>query len=138
MARAANKTTLTEASVEEYIANITDEGRRADCRQLAKLMSAVTRQPPRMWGPAIVGFGQYHYKYDSGREGDMCLAGFSSRKADLTIYVYTEGQQGLLAKLGKHKSSKACLYVKRLSDVDPAVLKKVIAASVAEIRRRYP
>jgi len=138
MARAANKTTLTEASVEEYIANITDEGRRADCRQLAKLMSAVTRQPPRMWGPAIVGFGQYHYKYDSGREGDMCLAGFSSRKADLTIYVYTEGQQALLAKLGKHKSSKACLYVKRLSDVDPAVLKKVIAASVAEIRRRYP
>ena len=138
MARAANKTTLTEASVEEYIANITDEGRRADCRQLAKLMSAVTRQPPRMWGPAIVGFGQYHYKYDSGREGDMCLAGFSSRKADLTIYVYTEGQQALLAKLGKHKSSKACLYVKRLSDVDPALLKKVIAASVAEIRRRYP
>ena len=138
MARAANKTTLTEASVEEYIANITDEGRRADCRQLAKLMSAVTRQPPRMWGPAIVGFGQYHYKYDSGREGDMCLAGFSSRKADLTIYVYTEGQQALLAKLGKHKSSKACLYVKRLADVDSTVLKKVIAASVAEIRRRYP
>jgi hypothetical protein len=133
-----NKTTLTQASVEEYIANIADEGRRADCQQLAKLMSAVTRQPPKMWGPSIVGFGQYHYKYDSGREGDMCLAGFSSRKADLTIYVFTAGQDALLAKLGRHKGSKACLYLKRLSDVDQAVLKKLIAASVAEVRRRYP
>jgi len=134
----ANKTTLTEASVEEYIANIADEGRRADCVALAKLMSAVTRKPPKMWGPAIVGFGQYHYQYDSGREGDMCLAGFSSRKADLTVYVYTEGQDALLEKLGKHRRSKACLYLKRLADVDQAVLKKIIAASVAEIRRRYP
>jgi len=134
----ANKTTLTEASVEEYIANIADEGRRADCVALAKLMSAVTRKPPKMWGPAIVGFGQYHYQYDSGREGDMCLAGFSSRKADLTVYVFTEGQEALLAKLGKHRRSKACLYLKRLADVDQAVLKKVIAASVAEVKRRYP
>jgi len=134
----ANKTTLTEASVEEYIANIADEGRRADCAALAKLMGAVTRKPPKMWGPAIVGFGQYHYKYDSGREGDMCLAGFSSRKADLTVYVFTEGQDALLAKLGKHRSSKACLYLKRLADVDQAVLKKLIAASVAEVKRRYP
>jgi hypothetical protein len=134
----ANKTTLTEASVEEYIANIADEGRRADCAALAKLMSAVTRKPPKMWGTAIVGFGQYHYKYDSGREGDMCLAGFSSRKADLTVYVFTEGQDALLAKLGKHKRSKACLYLKRLADVDEAVLKKLIAASVAEVKRRYP
>jgi hypothetical protein len=134
----ANKTTLTEASVEEYIANIADEGRRADCVALAKLMSAVTRKPPKMWGPAIVGFGQYHYQYDSGREGDMCLAGFSSRKADLTVYVFTEGQEALLARLGKHRRSKACLYLKRLADVDQAVLKKVIAASVAEVKRRYP
>lgn len=134
----ANKTTQTGASVEEYIANIADEGRRADCAALAKLMSAVTRKPPKMWGPAIVGFGQYHYKYDSGREGDMCLAGFSSRKADLTVYVFTEGQDALLAKLGKHKRSKACLYLKRLADVDQAVLKKIIAASVAEVKRRYP
>jgi hypothetical protein len=134
----ANKTTLTEASVEEYIANIAEEGRRADCTALAKLMSAVTRKPPKMWGSAIVGFGQYHYQYDSGREGDMCLAGFSSRKADLTVYVLTEGQEALLAKLGKHRRSKACLYLKRLADVDQAVLKKLIAASVAEVKRRYP
>lgn len=133
-----NKTTLNDASVEEYIANIPDVARRADCEQLAALMSAVTRQPPKMWGSSIVGFGQYHYKYDSGREGDMCLAGFSSRKTDLTVYVYTEGQEALLAKLGKHKRSKACLYLKHLSDADPAVLKKLIAASVAQIKRRYP
>lgn len=134
----ANKTTQTEASVEDYIASIADEGRRADCAALAKLMTGVTRKPPKMWGPSIVGFGQYHYRYDSGREGDMCLAGFSSRKADLTVYVYTEGQEALLAKLGRHKRSKACLYLKRLADVDQAVLKKLIAASVAEIKRRYP
>jgi hypothetical protein len=133
-----NKTTLTDASVEEYIANIPDVARRADCEALAALMSAVTRKPPKMWGSSIVGFGQYHYKYDSGREGDMCLAGFSSRKADLTIYVFTSGQEALLAKLGKHKASKACVYLKHLSDVNPAVLKKLIAASVAEVKRRYP
>lgn len=133
-----NKTTQTEASVEEYIANIPDVTRRADCEALAKLMSAVTRQPPKMWGSSIVGFGQYHYKYDSGREGDMCLTGFSSRSAALTIYAYTDGQDELLAKLGKFKGSTACLYLKHLSDVDTAVLKKLIAASVAEVKRRHP
>lgn len=133
-----NKTTLTDASVDEYIANIADEGRRADCQALVKLLTSVTGKPAKMWGASIVGFGQYHYKYDSGREGDMCLAGFSSRASALTIYVLTEGQDALLAQLGKYKGSKACLYLKRLSDVDAAVLRKVIAASVAEIRRRYP
>jgi hypothetical protein len=133
-----NKTTLTEASVEEYFSNIADEGRRADCQALAKLMASVTGKPAKMWGSSIVGFGQYHYKYDSGREGDMCLAGFSSRAAALTVYALTDGQDDLLAKLGKYKGSTACLYLKRLSDVDTAVLKKLIAASVAEIKRRYP
>jgi predicted Zn-dependent peptidase len=134
----ANKTTLTGASVPKYIASITDDGRRADCRALIKLMTAVTRKPPKMWGPSIVGFGQYHYKYESGREGDICLAGFASRKADLTIYVMTRSQEELLARLGKHRASKACIYVKRLSDVDTAVLKKLIATSVAAIKRLYP
>lgn len=133
-----NKTTRTDASVEEYFANIADVARRADCEQLAKLMAEVTRKPPKMWGPSIVGFGQYHYKYDSGREGDMCLVGFSSRSSALTLYLLTAGQDELLAKLGKHKGSKACLYLKHLSDVDTGVLKKLIAASVAEIRRRHP
>jgi Domain of unknown function (DU1801) len=134
----ANKTTLTSASVPKYIASIADEGRRADCRALIKIMTAVTRKPPRMWGSSIVGFGQYHYKYESGREGDICLAGFSSRKADLTIYVMTRSQEELLAKLGKHRASKACVYVKHLADVDTAVLKKLIATSVAAIKRLYP
>jgi hypothetical protein len=140
-ASSTNKTQLSEASVEEYLAAIGDEVRRKDCQALAKLMSSVTRQKPRMWGPGIVGFGSYHYRYDSGREGDMCLVGFSSRADSISVYVAldTPAQQKLLAKLGKHKtSSKACVYLKRLSDVDPAVLKAVIAESVAEMKRRYP
>ncbi len=134
---AENKTKQTEASVEEYLANIADETRRADCMALVKLMSGVTRKPPKMWGSSIVGFGSYHYRYASGREGDMCLAGFSSRKGDLTVYVITAGQEALLKKLGRHKVSKACLYIKRLSDVDVKVLRQLVAASVAEVRRLH-
>jgi len=136
-----NKTQLTEGSVEEYLAAISDEARRKDCQALTKLMAAVTRQKPRMWGAGIVGFGSYHYKYDSGREGDMCLAGFSSRADSISVYVFvdTPAQQKLLAKLGKHKTStKACVYLKRLSDIDQDVLKAVIAESVTEMKRRYP
>jgi len=130
-----NKTKQTEASVEEYLANIGDETRRVDCEALVKLMSGVTRKPPKMWGSSIVGFGSYHYRYASGREGDMCLAGFSSRKADLTVYVITAGQEALLKTLGKHKVSKACLYIKRLADVDVKVLRQLVVASVAEVKR---
>jgi hypothetical protein len=139
--RNTNKTQLTEGSVEGYLANIGDEARRKDCQALVKLMAAVTGQKPRMWGAGIVGFGSYHYKYDSGREGDMCLAGFSSRADSISVYVVvdTPAQQKLLANLGKHKTStKACVYLKRLSDVDQDVLKAVIAESVAEVRRRNP
>lgn len=135
-----NKTQLTEASVEEYLANISDEARRKDCQALTKLMSAVTGHKPRMWGPSIVGFGSYHYKYDSGREGDMCLAGFSSRSGSISVYVVvdTPVQKKLLAGLGKHKASTtSCVYIKRLADVDQDVLKQVIAGSVAEVKRRY-
>lgn len=135
-----NKTQLTAASVEEYLANIADEARRLDCQALTKLMAGVTRQKPRMWGASIVGFGSYHYKYDSGREGDMCLAGFSSRSDSISVYVMvdTPAQKQLLAKLGKHRSSTtSCVYLKRLSDVDQNVLKQVIAGSVAEVKRRY-
>jgi hypothetical protein len=135
-----NKTQLSEASVEEYLANIADEARRKDCQALARLMAAVTRQKPRMWGPSIVGFGSYRYKYDSGREGDMCLAGFSSRSDSISVYVVvdTPAQKQLLARLGKHKSSsKACVYLKRLADVDQDVLKQVIAGSVAEVKSRH-
>ena len=135
-----NKTQLTEASVEQYLADITDEARRADCQALARLMAGVTRQKPRMWGPNIVGFGSYHYKYDSGREGDMCLAGFSSRSDAISVYVVvdTPAQKRLLKKLGKHRASTtSCVYLKRLSDVDPNVLKQVIEGSIAEVKRRH-
>ena len=134
-----NKTQLTDDSVEEYLAAIADESRREDCQALTKLMAGVTRQPARMWGKSIVGFGSYHYQYDSGREGDMCLAGFSSRADSISLYVVadTPAQLQLLAKLGKHKSAKACVYIKRLADVDAAVLKALIAASVAEVKRRH-
>jgi hypothetical protein len=133
-----NKTTLTDGSVEEYLAHISDAKRRADCEALVKIFNSATRKPPRMWGSAIVGFDQYHYRYDSGREGDMCAAGFSSRKGPISLYIYSEGQEKLLAKLGKFKISEAaCIYVNRVSDVDEAVLRKLIAAGVAAIKKLY-
>lgn len=137
--RNTNKTQLTEASVEEYFANIADDARRADCRALAKLIAAVTHEKPRMWGAGIGGFGSYHYRYDSGREGDMCAVGFSSRANGISLYVVadTPEQKKLLAKLGKHKAAKVCVTIRRMADVDAHVLKAVVKGSVAEVRRRY-
>ncbi len=136
---AENKTQATEASVDAHLATIDDEGRRNDCAALVKLMSKVTRAQPKMWGPSIVGFGSYHYRYDSGREGDSCATGFASRKGDISIYLVAEfpGQDELLAQLGRHNMGKACLYVRKLADVDMKVLEKLVAGSVAEVRRRY-
>ncbi|MBK8166445.1 MAG: DUF1801 domain-containing protein [bacterium] len=134
------KTKPTQVSPASYLAAITDPQRRQDCQALVELMSAITGKPPVMWGPSIVGFDAYHYKYDSGHEGDCCLLGFASRKADLTIYLMSgfEGAGELLAKLGRHRTSKACLYVKRLSDLDLGVLETLLRRSAAEIRKRYP
>jgi hypothetical protein len=134
------KTKQTDASVEAYLNAIEDAGRRDDCRALAALMHRVTRYEPKMWGTSIVGFGSYHYKYDSGHEGDSCLAGFSSRKAEISLYLMPglQAKETLLAVLGKHKAGKGCLYIKRLSDVDVGVLEKLVRESVAELRRRYP
>ena len=136
---AENKTKATKARVADYIAAIPDEERRSDCELLVKLMTSITRQPATMWGPSIVGFGRYHYKYESGREGDMCVAGFSSRKPNISIYVIAEGagQKKLLARLGKHKMAKGCLYVRRMSDIDTKVLRELIVGSIAEVRQRY-
>lgn len=136
---AENKTKPTDASVEGYIAAIDDESRRKDCETLAKLMAKATKQKAKMWGSSIVGFGTYHYKYDSGREGDSCLTGFSSRKGDISVYLVANfsGQDELLSKLGKHKMGKACLYVRKLSDVDLKVLEQLVVGSVAEVRLRY-
>jgi hypothetical protein len=136
---AENKTKTTEVPVESYLSAIEDEARRKDCVALARLMTRATKQKPKMWGTSIVGFGSYHYKYDSGREGDSCLTGFSSRKGDISIYLTADfpGREGLLAKLGKHKMAKGCLSVRKLSDVDPRVLERLVVRSVAERKRNH-
>ena len=134
------KTKPTRASVTVYLNDITDVDRRKDCKELAKLMSRVTGCKPQMWGTGIVGFDRYHYRYASGHEGEACVVGFSSRKGDISVYVYAgfEGAEDLLASLGKHKMGKACLYLKRFSDVDPIVLEQLLTRAVAETKRRYP
>jgi Domain of unknown function (DU1801) len=135
----ANKTQRTPADVGAYLDAITDPERRRDCEALVALMSRVTGEPPAMWGAGIVGFGQYHYRYDSGREGDMCVTGFASRKGDISIYLVAEGteQAALLQRLGRHKMGKACLYVRRMSEVDAGVLEQMVRQSVDEVRRLH-
>jgi hypothetical protein len=136
---ADNKTKPTGASVDDYIASIASETRRADCRHLIRMMSRVTGEPPRMWGPSIVGFGSYHYRYESGREGDFFLTGFASRKGDLVLYVMPgfEPFADLMPRLGRHRTGKSCLYVKRLADLDPDVLEQILRESVRVVRRRH-
>ena len=134
------KTQPTAASVDAYLAAIEDEARRQDCRDLAALMHRVTGCPPTMWGPSIVGFDQYRYPLASGQQGHSCIVGFSSRKTDLTIYMVAgyDGADALLAQLGKHRLGKACLYLKRLADVQLPVLEQLLARAVAETKRRHP
>lgn len=136
------KTKPTSLSVSAYIADIEDPARRRDCRTLVALMKQATGSPARMWGTSIVGFGSYHYKYDSGHEGDSCIIGFSSRKSALSIYLLAgyeaKDTKQLLAQLGKHRVGKACLYVKQLADLELPILEQLIAHSVAYIRKRYP
>jgi hypothetical protein len=137
---AENKTKATEMSVQSYLSNIADESRRNDCEALTKLMSTVTKQEPKMWGTSIVGFGSYHYRYESGREGEAPVAGFSSRKGDITLYLASSfpGQEELLTKLGRHKTGKGCLYIRKLSDVDLKTLEQLIVESYAERKRNHP
>ncbi|MGA7992271.1 MAG: DUF1801 domain-containing protein [Thermoanaerobaculia bacterium] len=136
---AENKTKVTEASVEKYFSAIEDPARRRDCEALAKLMTKATRQPPKMWGPSIVGFGSYHYKYESGREGDMCLVGFSSRKGDISVYGLTRSpeHEELFSRLGEHKTGKGCLYIRRLADVDLEVLERLVAGSIGKMKGKH-
>jgi len=137
---AENKTKQTNASVDKFIAGIKEETIREDCYKIIELMKTVTKEEPKMWGPSIIGFGTYHYKYASGREGDMCLTGFSPRKQNLTIYLMGgfEKQKTQLEKLGKHKTSKACLYIKSLNDVDVKVLKEMVVNSIDYMKKTYP
>ena len=134
------KTKPTGLSVTAYLDAIEDEARRQDCKELAALMKRVTGCAPCMWGTSIVGFDSYHYKYESGHEGDSCVVGFSSRKGDISVYLPAgyDGAEALLSQLGKHKIGKACLYIKHLSDVQLPVLEQLVARSMAETKRRYP
>ncbi len=136
----APKTKPTEVSVESHIAAIANEEQRNDARTLVALMRRVTRQEPRMWGPSIVGFGSYHYKYASGHEGDSALAAFAVRGSELVVYTAAEfeGRDVLLARLGKHRTGKVCVYIRRLANVDLKVLETLVARSVAETKRLYP
>ena len=136
---AENKTKPTDASVEGYIASRASEQQRDDCQELMALLEKVTQQPPRMWGPSIVGYGSYKYTYDSGRTGEAPLAGFAIRGRELVVYLVAEGekQRSLLSKVGKHKMGKACLYFKRLADLDKSVLERLVVGSISEVRRRY-
>ncbi len=137
-----NKTRPSGSSgdVERFLQSVVDEQRRRDCQNLVKLMRKVTRCPPVLWGGSIVGFGTYHYKYASGHEGDAPLVGFSPRKQALTLYLGCDVQrsQDLLARLGKHKTGKGCLYVKSLEDVDHSVLEQLIREAVARTKAMYP
>lgn len=129
------KTKENDASVEVFLQGVADPRQREDAFRVMELMREVTGETPKMWGGSIVGFGSYHYKYSSGREGDMCLTGFSPRKGTLALYIMAgfERYGPLLQKLGKHKTGKACLYIKRLDDVDLPTLRELVRASVAHM-----
>ncbi|MGA9672687.1 MAG: DUF1801 domain-containing protein [Terracidiphilus sp.] len=135
---AENKTKATSESVAAFL-DACDEGRRADAKALAKLMQKVTGDKPSMWGSSIVGFGSYHYTYESGREGDTCIVGFSPRKAANVLYgaIGFDGAAALLDKLGKHTTGKGCLYIKKLADVDVKVLETLLEKAVASTKARH-
>ena len=131
------KTKATTASVAKFLAAITDEGRRKDCRKIAAMMEKITHAKPKMWGPSIIGFGDYCYAYDSGRELRWFMVGFSPRKREISIYLMggLQHQAELLKKLGKHKTGKGCLYVNHLEDVDFAVLTAMVKAAAAKLKK---
>ena len=136
---AATKTRFTKASVEDYIAARGSDQQRADCHELIALLKKATKQPPRMWGPSIVGFGSYRYTYDSGHSGEAPLASFAIRGRKLVIYLIPEQEEkkSLLPKLGPHQMGNSCLYFTRLADLDRSVLQKLVAGSIAKVKRRY-
>lgn len=137
---AKNKTTETNKSVTGFIDAVKDETKRDDSYQLMAMMKKLMKTEPKLWGPSIVGFGSYHYKYDSGHEGDSPLLAFSPRANALTVYLSGnfEKREELLTKLGKYKSEKGCIYIKKLADVDLAVLEKMMVAHVKHMKKMYP
>src|SRR6185503_17685931 len=137
MAKTELKTKVNDASVTKFLNSVTDEQKRNDAFEILKLMQQVTKEEPKMWGASIVGFGSYHYKGASGREGDWMLTGFSPRKQNLTLYLMHgfDVHKDLLKKLGKHTTSMGCLYIKKLDDVDKKVLKELVAESVKRMKK---
>jgi hypothetical protein len=135
----ANKTKPEKTSVSAYIEAVENDTRRADAKALLKLMKEITGEKPVMWGPSLIGFGNYHYKYESGREGDAMRIGFSPRSANMVLYLLAgwEGEAALLKKLGKHKTGVSCLYINKLADVDMAVLREMITRSLAYMNKKY-
>lgn len=136
---AESKTKPTDASIDEYLASRASAAQLSDCKALIALLQRVTGQAPRMWGPSIVGFGSYRYPLASGKTGESCATGFAVRGKELVVYLVAESpdQASLLAKLGKHKFGKACMYFKRLADLDQKVLEQLVRGSLAELKRRY-
>ena len=135
-----NKTTVTDVAVDEYLSQVEPERRRVDAQRLDQIFREASGFAPRMWGPSIVGYGRYHYRYESGREGDFLATGFAPRKANLVIYImpgYTDFSS-ILARLGKHKIGKSCLYINKLDDIDLDVLKELIAAGIEDLGRHWP
>ena len=135
-----NKTVANNGDVDAFIAAVQSEEQRADAERLVEIMSEETGETATMWGPSIVGFGSYHYRYESGREGDSARVSFSPRKGKTSIYIMSgfEERRDLMERLGKFKTGTACLYVKRLSDIDEAVLRELIRSSLAWIDKTYP
>lgn len=139
MAKNENKTQPTGVSPAEFIASVEHDRRREDGKVLLKWFEEVTGYTPRMWGPSLIGYGRYHYKYDSGREGDMLITGFSPRKANLVMYIMP-GYRDMgekLARLGKHKLGKSCLYINKLADIDMDVLREIVEDGVAYMTEHY-
>ena len=139
MAKAKNKTVENDGSVDDFLNNVKDETKKADSLKIKTLMEEISGETAKMWGGSIVGFGNYHYKYDSGREGDFMKIGFSPRAQNLTLYIMPgfDRYEELMSKLGKHKTGKSCLYVKKLADVDEAVLKELMTASYGYMTEKY-
>lgn len=138
MATAKPKTTETGNSVAAFVKKV-DQARQADCLGIIAIMEQQTGFPAKMWGPAIIGFGTYHYVYDSGHEGDAPMVGFSPRKNEFALYIANfAGKEELLKTFGKHKAAKACVYIKKLEDIQVPVLKKLVAGSVKHYKAKYP
>lgn len=140
MAKSTNKTTETQNSVDEFLNAVADETKRNDSFQLKALMEKLSGFEAKMWGPSIVGFGNYHYKYASGREGDAPLVGFSPRAKEISLYLYQEfaDREKLLQQFGKHRSGAGCVYIKRLQDINIEILAQLITSSVKHLQHKYP